>query len=94
MIDVKEIKDLIKMIRRVTEPNIPYEEWFDKPMMEAVGDDRKGLEDMLSKMSIDELDVMCSSFDLFYDKWHDDEMLNMLDGYAEKLRDAGREGIW
>ena len=56
---------------------------------EIVGDDRDGLEKVLSGMDADELWAICGLFDDISEKWPDRKMDKFLSGLSKKIKDAG-----
>ena len=89
MIDVNEIKQLTKWIIEHPRWCWNYQEQFADPFMKAVGEDRKGLEEYLSKRDAGELCKISGVFEEIYKKWMDEDMWDFLDGLERKIKDAG-----
>lgn len=94
MIDRKAIQNSIEMIKNGQIPNYADEFLFSRPILQAVGDDRKGLEKLLREMSLDDLEHMSGFFDDFYAMWNDDRMFNFLNSLSQQLKDAGYSSAW
>lgn len=88
MIDEKELKNHFKWIANNgwcwEFPETIYDTLWD-----AIDDDRKGLEKVLSDMNAEELSEISGLFDDFYDKWPDRKMEKFLNSLTKKITDAG-----
>lgn len=89
MIDTEKIKSLTKWLKEHPDWCWNYPEQFAAPFMEAVGDDRKGVEEYLGKMKPEELATISGVFEDLYGKWTDNRMWRFLEKLQKKITDAG-----
>ena len=89
MIDEKKINSLRKWLKKHPDWCWNFPEQFAAPFMEAVGDDREGMERYLDGMDADDLVIISGVFEDIYGKWTDDKMWHFLEKLSQKILDAG-----
>lgn len=89
MIDEKEIDSLRKWLKEHPDWCWNFPDQVAEPFMEAVGEDREGIENYLEGLKPEELAIISGVFEDLYGKWTDDRMWDFLESLEKKIIDAG-----